>query len=121
MGYRDDFFVVDNIVGYTGKLHDLPTVYFESEAEVSHITQQHDIKDNIGREAVFSREGYHAGNTDEGGEKARLLELKGSNLIHESRNEMISVEGMPSKDQSLLAQSIWSFQELKQRYQKKRK
>src|SRR5688572_14701187 len=117
MGYRDDFFVVDNIIGYTGKLKDLTTVYFESGGEASHITQQHDIKDNIGREVVFSLEGYGAANTDEGGDKARLLEWMGTRVIHESRNAMISVEGLSANDQALLAQSIWKYTELKKRYE----
>jgi len=121
MGYRDDFYVVDNVVGYTGKIQESPTVYFESESEVGHITQVHDIKSNIGREAVFSREGYSATNTDEGGEKVRLLEFEGTDLVHESRNAMVSVEGMSSNDQAVLAQSIWKFQEVKSRYLKKHK
>jgi hypothetical protein len=116
MGYRDDFYVVDNIVGYTGKVKDAPTVYFESESEIGHITQYHELKNNIGRELVFSREGYSGGNTDEGTDKVRLMEWMGTKLIHTSRNEMISVEGMPAEDQSILAQSIWTYLALKSRY-----
>ena len=53
MGYRDDFFIASNIVGYTGDLQDNPTVYFETDEEQAHITQAHKKADNVGRGAVF--------------------------------------------------------------------
>lgn len=59
-GYKDDFYVQENIIGYTGKLGENPTVYFQSRNKngnitFGHITQEHDNKDNIGREIVLER------------------------------------------------------------------
>lgn len=121
MGYSDSFYVVDNIVGYTGKVNELPTVYFEDESAYGHITQQHKYDWNVGREALRSREGYSTANTDEGSDHVRLLELSGDKVIHESRNEMISLEGMSSGDKAILAQSIWRYTDIKSRYKPKEK
>src|SRR5262245_56333497 len=107
MGYRDDFYVVDNIVGYTGDIKKDPIVYFESSGEFGHITQWHEKDWNIGREYVCSLEGYNAGNTAEGTDKVRLQESLGTDIVHISRNQLISTEGMSSGDKDLLKQSIW--------------
>lgn len=75
MGYRDDFYCADNILGYTGDISKptTVTVYFADAGGVNpklqtvngaqkvvvsfgHITQVHDIAANVGREAV--REAY---------------------------------------------------------------
>jgi len=73
MGYRDDFYNEENILGYTGKLEDNPTVYFADAGglnpklqkvgnqqkvvvQFGHITQAHNDPKNVGREAV--REAY---------------------------------------------------------------
>jgi hypothetical protein len=116
MGYRDDFYVVDNIVGYTGDIKKDPTVYFESGEEYGHITQWHEYDWNIGREYVCSLEGYNAGNTNEGTDKVRLQESLGTDIIHVSRNQLISTEGMSAGDKDLLKQSIWKCQNEKSRY-----
>ena len=116
MSYRDDFYIVDNIIGYTGDIHDDPTVYFESSEEYGHITQFHDKDVNIGREKVRPLEGYGAVNTDEGTDKVRLQEYVGTKIIHTSRNELISVEGMCQGDKDILKMSIWTFRSLKVRY-----
>ena len=39
MGYEDEFYSQDNILGYTGDLHDNPTVYF-AEAGKLNLQQQ---------------------------------------------------------------------------------
>ena len=51
MGYRDDFYIVDFIIGYTGVLHKSPSVYFFDPAKnaFGHITQHHEVANNIGR------------------------------------------------------------------------
>ena len=54
--YRPDFYIFDNIVGYTGDLHTDPTVYFETDTEWGHITQAHPRSDNVGRETVRLRQ-----------------------------------------------------------------
>ena len=118
MGYRDDFYIVDNIIGYTGNLgSDIPvTVYFETSEECGHITQDHDNDTNIGREPVRPVEGYGAVNTDEGTDKVRLQEYKGTKIIHFSRHEMKSIEGMCQGDKDILKMSIYTFLNLKIKY-----
>lgn len=59
-GYKDDFYIDKNIVGYTGKIDEYPTVYFERTEEndtisFGRITQRHHIRGNIGREVVQNR------------------------------------------------------------------
>ncbi len=67
MAYEDTFYVVENIIGYSGPLYDHPTVYFRDGSGVGqsrngsrsgHITQLHEIKENIGREHVMDDAGY---------------------------------------------------------------
>ena len=69
MGYCDALYTADNIIGYTGKgtgpdWHKRVTVYFENTQFAGHITQQHQINDNIGREVAYdkARKQYMAGN-----------------------------------------------------------
>jgi hypothetical protein len=69
MGYRDDFYKKDNILGYTGDLMKDPTVYFADAGGLNpktvdvdgrtqvlvsfgRITQDHPHKNNIGRGKV---------------------------------------------------------------------
>jgi hypothetical protein len=79
MGYRDDFYAKENIIGYTGDLTNKPgevTVYFadaggrnprtvtvEGRQKVlisfGHITQVHGTKGNVGREEVHVAFSYH--------------------------------------------------------------
>jgi hypothetical protein len=83
MGYRDDFYIKDNILGYTGTIGKDPTVYFADAggtaprlAKVNgkdhvlvtfgHITQFHDIADNIGRGAVMESTSYSIYNNAQG-------------------------------------------------------
>ena len=78
MGYMDKLYRVENIIGYTGNLQNNPTVYFFSPStDVNgqpktqlvgknnqilflngHITQAHDIADNVGRELVVESWSY---------------------------------------------------------------
>ncbi|MEW7278234.1 hypothetical protein ABW636_06535 [Aquimarina sp. 2201CG1-2-11] len=67
MGYRDDFYIKDNIIGYTGKLGSNPTVYFKKGKEYGHITKYHYFVTNIGRKTVFSADDYTITNTGEDG------------------------------------------------------
>ncbi len=87
MGYRDDFYTKDNIIGYTGKLGSNPTVYFKKGKEYGHITQDHYFVTNIGRETVFSADDYTITNTGEDG----VAEEKANGVIfHTSRNPFIT-------------------------------
>lgn len=65
MGYRDDLYKTDFIIGYTGILHKQPSVYFFDEANdaYGHITQHHELDDNIGREVYIVDENYWIENT----------------------------------------------------------
>ena len=60
MGYRDDFYKLDNMIGYTGVLHKQPTVYFYDSAThgFGHITQQHSDPTNVGREQYNADDKY---------------------------------------------------------------
>lgn len=93
MGYRDDVYAVWNIVGYTGKLNDFPTVYFVSPDTVmgGHITQKHGLPTNVGRQAVFSLQGYTYRNETYDG-KFRLVERWPNGGIHPSRNPMVEID-----------------------------
>lgn len=71
MSYEDTFYTVENIIGYSGPLYDHPTVYFRDGAGVGrarngtrsgHITQLHEIQENIGRETVLDDVGYSIDN-----------------------------------------------------------
>ena len=91
MGYRDDFYCADNILGYTGdiKKDTTITVYFADAGglnpklqtvngkqkvvvQFGHITQVHDIAANVGREAVREAYSYSISNVMyEGAEHAQ--------------------------------------------------
>lgn len=78
MGYEDDFYKKENILGYTGKIKEDPTVYFASASgdtedvndrqqlltKFGHITQYHDQENNIGRELVRECYSYSICNDD---------------------------------------------------------
>ncbi|HEY1648109.1 MAG TPA: hypothetical protein VGF96_09025 [Terracidiphilus sp.] len=97
MPYRSDFYCAENLIGYTGKLDDFPTVYFfkPSTGEFGHITQKHDVTNNEGREVVMiSDGGYRAVNEDVKDATGKVIgralrEYSGDRLIHPSRNEFI--------------------------------
>ena len=89
MAYAADFYVPDNIIGYTGVLSKNPTVYFLSATHYGHITQVHDVWENVGRETVLSNQKYRFGNTGNDNclvERDYLAKTK-----HPSRSPMILV------------------------------
>ena len=113
MPYRDDFYCADNLIGYTGKLTDFPTVYFfkPSTGEFGHITQKHDITNNEGREPVMvSNGGYRAVNEDVADEQGKvtkhLKEYSGDRVFHTSRHEFIPKDG---SNEGVLLQAIKRF------------
>ena len=114
MGYRDDFYTVDNVIGYSGTLTDFPSVYFQSESEFGHITQKHGDSQNVGRGHVESSEGYSIGNemTEDG--VLKLKESLGGQSFHTSRSVLTSLEGMSEGDKAIVYQAIWKYQEEKQ-------
>lgn len=66
MGYRDGFYTADNIIGYTGRLHGHPSVYFFDLANFGygHITMAHGDPTNVGREEYQEDQNYLIENTD---------------------------------------------------------
>jgi hypothetical protein len=105
MGYRDDFYAVENVIGYSGKLSSFPTVYFQSATEAGHITQKHDSSQNVGRQAVFSSKGYLIENRKVNGE-TRLVEFINGQAIHVSRSVFTPTGGMIDGDKAILYQAI---------------
>jgi hypothetical protein len=130
MGYRDDFYVADNIFGYTGELQDYPTVYFRSDEqhgdEHGRITQDHDNENNIGRDVVKTNRGYSIFDEyfvldEESGEgewrSVEYEEFAGHAAFtkrHKSRGLLEFVDATTTTgDRHLLSQSIWRYTELK--------
>ena len=115
MGYRDDFYDVRNIFGYTGPLQDDPTVYFETSTEFGHITQDHRKDENKGRELVRSAAGYTRGN-EEIDLADHFVERVNGRRIHKSRDMLFEVKQTATDTLALLAQAITKFTELKPKY-----
>ncbi|MBE3636978.1 hypothetical protein [Mangrovicoccus algicola] len=128
MGYRDDFYKVYNIYGYTGDLRARPSVYFLTDTHFGRITQHHADAANIGRMSVCETDmvGHHyfiENQSDRTGREVAVEEFRhptnGATIhIHTSRNPITVVRDW-DKDQltprvlALLAASITNFQDLK--------
>jgi hypothetical protein len=52
VAYKPNFYQAGNIVGYTGRIGESPTVYFMDDRHYGHITQAHDCPLNVGRELI---------------------------------------------------------------------
>jgi hypothetical protein len=141
MGYRDDFYIKDNILGYTGNLHGNPTVYFADAGGVNpklvkvgdrtqvvvsfgHITQVHDIPTNIGREEVGESWSYSISNVQMSdgihGQECIYGYLKGAKKpehvdFHTSRNPF---ESATKGNLEILALAIDKFPKIKKMYEK---
>jgi hypothetical protein len=110
MGYRDDFYMVQNIVGYTGNLNDFPTVYFQKGNEFGHITQKHGDSQNVGRMEVDSSANYFIGNEIVDG-SLRLVEKIDGEIIHTSRSTLTKVDTFAPAERdtvAILARSIYN-------------
>ena len=120
MAYRADFYIPENIIGYTGSLHKNPTVYFLTDDEFGHITQSHRRADNVGREAVGSRNdlpGYTYVMRNETNSKGEEVMFEGyvnannpdgpfEGGPHQSRNKFISTQRANINVFAILAQAI---------------
>jgi hypothetical protein len=127
MTYRDDFYVVGNMYGYTGQVNDNPTVYFVSATEHGRITQDHPRTENIGRDVVKSIEGYSIGNEPDANGVLRCLEYDEYvgydratfDKSHRSRGALVLISETAAADRAVLAQSIWRHTELKKNRRRK--
>ncbi len=89
MAYAPEFYIPENIIGYTGVLNKNPTVYFLSKTHYGHITQVHDEWRNVGRETIRPNARYAFGNV---GDNNSLVESDpGAPMSHHSRSPMILV------------------------------
>lgn len=109
-GYRDDFYIPGNIIGFTGDVDSDPTVYFQRGNEVGHITQAHDIAQNVGREEVKPYAAYSIGNNASG----RCVEKDGTRLLHESRNAFVPIAGLGFSAKYKLGLAITNHTQKKQ-------
>lgn len=110
MGYRDDFYMVQYIVGYTGNLHNYPTVYFQKGNEFGHITQKHGESQNVGRMEVYASDAYFIGNELVDG-SLRLVEKIDGDIFHTSRSTLTRVDVFAPAERrtvAVLAQSIYN-------------
>ncbi|WP_108263356.1 hypothetical protein [Mangrovicoccus ximenensis] len=112
MGYRDDFYVIGNIIGYTGCLIGNPTVYFRNGNDYGRITQFHGIRTNIGRASVRTHPQYRIGNYYSRG-RIVAKEFEGTRCKHTSRNPFIGRQLFRPHDDTLLAAAIRRFQDQK--------
>ena len=110
MGYKDNFYMVQNIIGYTGNINDFPTVYFQKGKEYGHITQKHDETQNVGRMEVYESADYWIGN-EMVGPTLKLVEKENGKIFHESRSTLTKVDTFNPANRdavALLAQSIYN-------------
>lgn len=112
MAYRNDLYNVRNIIGYTGDLRYLPTVYFQRGHEYGHITQHHMLPFNVGREEVSFHLKYRITNYYRGG-RIHAIEWEGNEEIHTSRNPFITRERFGHGDLLTLSAAMYRCPDLK--------
>jgi len=112
MAYRDDFYCAENILGYSGSLHEFPTVYFLTSKEYGHITQEHGYGQNVGRQQVEDAAGYTIGNEPVNG-TPKLLEKVNGRVFHESRTTLTKVTKSDADAFAVCSQAIWKYQDEK--------
>lgn len=110
MAYRGDFYIPQYIIGYTGNINTNPTVYFQNGTGYGHITQHHDIRQNIGREEVRHAQDYRIFNNVHG----RSEEWAGGRCFHESRNRFTGVADLRFVSKLKLSLAIANHKEKKQ-------
>jgi hypothetical protein len=114
MAYRDDFYTVENIIGITGPVNQLPTVYFRDSrtGEYGHITQVHGYDWNAGRTEVIVDRGWRIVNQCLGGCNCKLStahEIDGKGrCFHPSRNKFIPRANLSPSEFDVVKQAIWN-------------
>lgn len=122
-GYRPDLYCQMNIIGYTGSIHQNPTVYFLSDTHYGHITQHHKLNSNIGREQVGDRipmAGFHyelknflKNGVEIGGEYGVADDGSWERRIHTCRSKFIDCSRAGMHTFAMLSQAIWRFPAMK--------
>ncbi|GAB6905031.1 hypothetical protein DESC_700167 [Desulfosarcina cetonica] len=113
MGYRDDFYKLENIIGITGPIDSLPSVYFQDTktGEYGHITQVHYYDWNQGRCPVKKDPGYRIENKCGGGCKcgrSAAHEFNGRGVcFHPSRSIFVPRSDLSGGQLEVVAQAIW--------------
>ena len=122
MAYRADFYIKYNIIGFTGSLHNKPTVYFKNAGEFGHITQSHRAAYNVGREEVESElDGFTfiIENEIQDGEEVAVekwLDTETGQKIpstHTSRGRFFGARYLDMEALAILAQAIWRYPDKK--------
>jgi hypothetical protein len=115
MSYRDDFYIKENIIGFTGNPAKAPTVYFKRDTTFGRITQEHKDKNNIGRSEVRTFNDYSITNNGNGVAE----EFYNNEVQHTSRNSFVPVFNNPNGNNEVvdeLAKAINKFTDLKSKY-----
>lgn len=112
MSYRDDFYIKDNIIGYTGDILNNPTVYFKKvdgtgQIEFGRITQEHDDESNVGRNVVRTARDYAITNVN-----GKAQEYYNGKVRHFSRGPFTEA----NQTNAALVSAISRFTELKPKY-----
>jgi hypothetical protein len=99
-----------NVIGSTRAPGQRPTVYYRSgSGTFGHITQEHDLLDNVGREPAGKHAQYSFGNT---GPEGQLQEKFGAYVFHQSRNPFVPAQS--DEERESLGQAHRDFPRLKQ-------
>jgi hypothetical protein len=102
-----------NIIGSTQAAGQRPTVYYRTNSGTfGHITQEHSVPSNIGRELPRKDERYNFGNT---GPKGALEEKIGAETFHRSRNPLMPAA--TQEERQILSTAQEAFRDIKSRYQ----
>jgi len=109
MTYRGDFYIPENIIGYTGNIHHDPTVYFQKGHNFGHITQAHGIGHNVGREEVRYAQDYVIRNV-----RGRCREYWGGMVQHDSRSMFLNVSDLGYASKFKLSVAIPKYKLKKQ-------
>ncbi|MCK8521175.1 hypothetical protein M0D21_06335 [Aquimarina sp. D1M17] len=110
--YGGELYSKENIVAYTGDLHDNPTVYFvqygeDGQKTYGHITQDHYYdKFNIGREDIKTNATYKLVNEWSEDEGLVSREYVNGKCFHESRSEHKLVGPNDEEVREILAKAI---------------
>lgn len=115
MAYCNWLYNIRNIIGYTGALNDNPTVYFQLGRAYGHITQNHRIPFNIGREKCAIHAGYHIDNYYIDGQ-LHAIEWEGGTDVHTSRNAFIRRQFFNPGDLLTLSVALYRFPDVKLMY-----